>query len=219
MSGNQTTWSISSKHNPFASDAIDRVPYRFRIGDWTDNLDRLQALSFHASIVGSKGTGKTTLLEQLPANLKSRFSISTLFQRIPLARQAHSSLVTRLLEEKRHGKILLVDCLERLSFLNRVRLMGGKRIAQGGLIVTCHRRCRLPEWIRCTSSRRTLGHVLEHLATHIDPQEKVGLWNDATLHLAVSNGNIREVLRFLYDRTAEGRYGSFANQIVNEPVK
>ena len=67
---NATNQQVAGKHNPFASAAIERVPFRFSSGAWYSQLKRLDTLRYHATITGPKGTGKTTLLAQLHERLQ-----------------------------------------------------------------------------------------------------------------------------------------------------
>lgn len=198
---------VPGKFNPFASAAIDSIPFRFARGDWQDNLSRLAQLGYHGAIVGPKGTGKTTLLEQLQVKLQNCTDNEIFWVRIPFERCDHGRLMSTLSKKKKANAILLVDCSERLSLANRIRLKCFPR-APGGLVVTCHRKSSLPVWVHCRSTPESLQHVLSQLTSHLDSTLQDELSSDAAMELARRGENIREVLRTLYDRVAEGRYGA-----------
>ncbi len=200
------TWSagfLPAMSNPFATEFVEQVPFRFACGNWDQQLARLAALRFRAAITGPKGTGKTTLLEQLAGRLESRFPGTTVGSVcFDQAADDHQALLSHWLGKKRHGTVLLVDGMERLSMTRRCRLLASRRDPRGGLIVTSHRRCRLPVWIRCQGNAAVLQHVLDQLNVQLD----AGLWSEACDQLQHRHGDIRSVLRYLYDQYATGHY-------------
>ena len=200
----------SACNNPFSTEFTDCVPYRFETGNWDSNWNRLQSLKFHAAIVGPKGTGKTTLLEQLA----SRFSDQVRVVHRPVTWQTNDSraFVDGLLDEYRRGAILMVDSIERLSFFQRRRLLRfvPRAASRSGLIVTCHVPCRLPTWIETHGSIDSLQHVLEHLQL-ADGQDASlpGRVSELADHVLQSHdGNVRQAIRDLYDRFAAGELQS-----------
>ncbi len=58
--------------NPFASDRLAQLHYRFIDGSWKTLLERLEAVTWRGTIVGPPGSGKSILLEQLVPRLKER---------------------------------------------------------------------------------------------------------------------------------------------------
>lgn len=195
------TGFLPASENPFASEYVDSVPYLFVTENRQHHLSRLAALNYHAAITGPRGTGKTTLLDHtaqwltsVAAGPVSRVCIS----RCP---DQHARLVTDLVDQKRRGCILLVDGMERLSLANRYRLLASRRSGRGGLLVTRHRRGILPTWIHCAGSSPVLSYVLDHLVEDLDSQ----LRREADERLQANGGNVRDVLRYLYDQYAAGR--------------
>ena len=70
---NHTRRSLNAGANPFRTERLERIPFRFESGDWDSNLLRLQQMKYRAAIVGRKGSGKTTLLEQLQERLQQHY--------------------------------------------------------------------------------------------------------------------------------------------------
>jgi energy-coupling factor transporter ATP-binding protein EcfA2 len=185
---------------------MESIPFRFADGDWSIHMQRLRSMGYHASITGPKGSGKTTLLAELQVRLNSG-SGTALLARAPLSRARQSEWVTGLLDQKRQGVILLVDCGERLSPGCRRRLRGSCRDARGGLIMTVHRRSRLPVWIHCQSSLDTLDYLQQELVGPLPAPLGQHVWSDALLAWQHCQGNLRDVIRALYDQAAAGKYG------------
>ncbi len=195
------TGFLPASENPFASEYVDSVPYLFVTENRQHHLSRLAALDYHAAITGPRGTGKTTLLDQT-ARWLARESADPV-SRVCISRchDQHTRVVTDLVDQKRDGCILLIDGMERLSLANRYRLLTSRRSGRGGLLVTRHRRGILPTWMRCAGSSLVLNHVLDHLIEDLDSQ----LRREAHERLRGNGGNVRDVLRYLYDQFAAGR--------------
>ena len=191
---------VSARNNPFVVQRTDAIPFDFRdtpfdgMDDFFDHVSRSQ---FRGAIVGKHGRGKTTLLCDLNRALKDRnMDCELLF--IPRNRAEQGELLGGSTEKGRRGTILLVDGIERLPFLRRQQLISeSKRFA--GFIATTHRRGRLPTLLRCQTSVETLMSILKSLGTNSQQTQSA-----ARALLSTHRGNIRSVLRDLYDGFASG---------------
>ena len=199
-----STGFLPAAENPFATEFVDSIPWQFVQGDWSTHMQRLVELRFRAAIVGPHGTGKTTLLEALAGRLRKRSEGDVWYLRVPGESCQHGQLVNRIRQRQSAGAVVLLDCIERLTPLQRWRLLAGPR-KPGGLIVTCHRRTILPTWIRCAAGAGELRYVLEQLGIDLCPD----LQRRASQMLG-QTGNLRDVLRFLYDEYASGQFGALS---------
>ena len=93
----------------------------------------------------------------------------------------------------------MIDGIERLSFFQRQQLIARSRVF-AGFIATTHHFGRLRTLIRCRTSQGTLTAVLD--ALELNRSEIV---TAATALLPKHKGNMRLVLRDLYDQYADGQ--------------
>lgn len=169
---------------------------RYRMGDETpeDLLQRLRRLGYRGAIVGPKGTGKTTLLEDLEPKLAALgFNVKRLrlddrmssFPRGFLRRFfAHLTLVD----------VILFDGAERLNRLAWHRFKLKSRKARG-LVITSHRPGMLRTLKECSTTPELLNEILIDL---LDAEP--GTNRDAAIALHQKhNGNLRDALREMYD--------------------
>lgn len=180
-----------ARDNPFSADRIERLlRYRLEGETWPGLLARLCALRWRAAIVGPHGSGKTTLLEELTPRLRA-LGFHPLH--LQLNRQRR-----RLSPRDLKGRFLLLDGAEQLSRLSWWRFRFEARAA-AGLLITLHRPARLPTLLETETSPALLDRLLGELVP--DP----AAWrHPAHLLFTQHEGNIREVLRSLYDLCATG---------------
>ena len=196
---NDSTIVIAADLNPFATEWTDAIPYQFRHGNWGVHLHRLEHLGWCGAIVGPKGSGKTTLLENMAIKLQPERICR--YHCFGLERARHLEDVRELLDRKVDGAVLLVDGLERASWSVRRKLLNSRHEGSGGLVVAVHKPGKLPTWIECRPDLSVLRYVIEHLG--FDAASDV--WHQAASVFWQFDGNVRDVLRWLYDRTAEGQ--------------
>ena len=175
--------------NPFASNRIDGLTYRFAGDDVTTVLDRLARHGFRGAVVGPHGSGKTTLLGTLAAHLSGqpvriRLDGATLH---PL-RTAVATLPNPV--EPRHA--LLIDGAELLGPVDWWRLCWRMRHAVA-VVITGHRAGRLPTVHECA----TTAELLRDLVRELDPTTAEAVDIDDLFHR--HDGNLRECFRELYD--------------------
>lgn len=193
-----TASSLPARLNPFAAHRVEQIPYRFPEGDWPSSLDRLSRLGFRAAIVGPHGSGKTTLLEQLAGRLRDGRLFRGEVRHLFLARDPESigRQLSKIVSALDREICWLVDGFERLKPTGQRHLLDN---CPHGLVVTAHRPCQLPVWVRTASSRVMLDHLLEQLGLPDNPV--VRSLSDQAFRGA--RGNLREALRILYDRAGE----------------
>lgn len=187
---------IKARENPFASDRIENLAFRFPDGvTWEALLERLEANQYCGAIVGSQGSGKTTLLEQLVPQLEARGFRPEIFRLRPeTSMREKERLPERLRQIEKPGFILL-DGAEQLS----TRLWLPVRSAASraaGFIVTVHRVSRLPVLFECVTDPMLLDELVEDLTGGRLPAK------EAPNLFARHSGNLRDALRELYDRWA-----------------
>jgi len=192
-----STVTVSAKDNPFATHRVEAVPFCFATGDWESNLQRLRSMNWRGAIVGAQGSGKTTLMLELQSRLANgpNSEIQAHFCFTSRDRTEHSKQLDELIQRSSDGSVLLVDGIERLTWWQRRRLFrhDAGRIR---IVVTAHRPTGLPVWIGCQTDWPLMQSILERLIE--SPNES--LINESQRLFQTHRGNIREVLRELYDR-------------------
>jgi hypothetical protein len=187
---------LRARDNPFATDRILRQRYRLDEADWVELLTRLEALRFRASLVGPHGSGKTTLLEDLAVRLERVgwrpvwVRLSAECPRLPATCDA--AFFARLGARD----VVFLDGAEQLGPLAWWRFRHRCRRA-GGLVITTHRAGCLPTLRRCETTPELVRELTAALGEAMSTQEA------ARLH-ARHRGNVREVMRELYDERAHG---------------
>ncbi|MCM8814080.1 MAG: hypothetical protein NC924_09145 [Candidatus Omnitrophica bacterium] len=189
---------MRARENPFRVERLEALPFIFQMYDWPALDRRLAALSYRAAILGRQGTGKTTLLLELSRRLRQQGSA---VQIITVRRDERAEN----LREVRHAyrrlgasDILCIDGADGLPWpVWRAVRSGSRRLR--GLIVTSHTRRLLPVLFFCRSD----GSVLEQILRHLLPTSVAEFSAQTPQLLRRHRGNIRNVLREMYDRYAE----------------
>lgn len=182
-----------ARDNPFAVERVLAIRYEPQGCSWDELLARLESLGYRCAIVGPKGFGKTTLMEDLAAPLAERgFRVHSwrLNTEHPKLRPETS---LQLASFDQHDIVLLdgAEQLGRLAWWNFRR----RTRRCGGLIVTTHRAGLLPTAIECATSPELLHRIAAQLlATEPD-------WLAAACRqlFVEHRGNLRDTLRELYD--------------------
>jgi len=192
---------MKARENPFASQHIENIPYQFHQGDWDYWLHHLEALQYRAAIVGSKGNGKTTLLETLADKLRTRgFKIHTIFLNDNCKRPT-PVLLKNIYAQLDPKNIVLLDGAEQMSTI-AWQLFKWRCRHAGGLIVTTHGAGWLPTWIECSTNPKLLQWIVQQLLQGKDDFHwpRTDSFADSIQHLFHNHkGNIRNALRELYD--------------------
>lgn len=182
--------------NPFVTRRVRPgvIPYFFPPQvDASAVVEQWRAAGCRGAIVGAHGSGKSTLLAAL---------------RETLARKGHTVHLIELHDGQRRlpkaplaaaaaGDAVFVDGYEQLGLLSRWRLSCLCRRRRLGLLLTSHRRTRLPTLYRTSIdpplARRVVDHLLgadRALITDADLAESLRRHGD----------DLREVLFEMYDR-------------------
>jgi hypothetical protein len=186
---------MKARDNPFAVDRVLRVRYELSDVALSQLAARFETLGYRAAIVGPHGSGKTTLLEDLEA---------------PLARRGFRVVCVRLdADHPRFGPGVLASLSAHLNARDIVCIDGAEQLAwpswmmvrwrtrrAGGLLVTSHRRGRLPTLLECTTSPALLERIIERLMP--SRGREAGAPPAGEL-FARHRGNLRDALRELYD--------------------
>ena len=186
---------MKARDNPFSTDRVLAVRYKPQGFTWAQLLDRLEGFGYRGAIVGPEGSGKTTLLEDLEPLLAARgFAVHAV--RLDRDRRwLHPTDLQRLRQQLRPNTVVLLDGLEQLSAF-RWRKFRRLTRGAGGLIATSHRAFRLPVVVRTQTSLP----LLETLVAELLPGGGAPGLPEA---FARHRGNLREVLRELYDRAGD----------------
>ena len=190
---------MKARDNPFAVDRLHRLRFRFRGDSWEALFKRLEHLGFRAALVGRRGNGKTTLLGELVERLQDR---GHCIKRLRLNEQRPAflrSFLQHFWHDLGPDDIVVLDGAEQMGRIAWWSFRRRSRAARG-LIVTSHRPGLLPTLIECRTSRELLADLLRELLGGKDD----AVWDEALRQYAQHRGNIRDVLRALYDQCAEG---------------
>jgi hypothetical protein len=182
------------KDNPFASHRVESIEFCFLNGSREQLIASVERPGFRGAIVGPKGHGKTTLLGELECSLRKlgytvrllRFSENRSCSPIPPARP---------------GEMILLDGAEQLQSLEWLAFRWRMRHARA-LVITTHCKGRLPTLYRCETTPELLvlltARLLGDTRRGVDDQDLFELFEKY-------RGDIREVLRELYDACANPR--------------
>jgi hypothetical protein len=188
-----------ARDNPFASHRVLKVRYRLQGVSWDEVLERLARLNYRAAIVGPRGGGKTTLLEDLEPRLKAMG-----FATKPLRLDAEHPRFERAFEREFFAGLgsrdmLLLDGAEQMPRLAWWRFRRRTR-SGGGVIITSHRAGLLPTLLECRTTPELLEGIVRELLGGSDLMPAGEIQNLFDRH----RGNLRDALRELYDSWAEG---------------
>lgn len=184
--------------NPFETQRINRVHYRPQGWTWDELRERLRGLHYRAAIVGAYGSGKTRLLEELGMKLEEQGFPVALFRVSHDSSSCPKGLFRQLLFAHGAGHVILLDEADRLSTLSwlGLRILA---LRARGLIVTSHTYGMLPLLVECRPTVQLLDDILVELVG----QERAEIRDAGRYLFHECRGNIREVLRALYNVYAE----------------
>jgi hypothetical protein len=176
---------VKARENPFRSECVDALAYRAPGFGWDDLETRLAAARGRGAIVGPEGHGKTTLLLEWMER-RRRVGDDVVFVKLEagqrrLAQHQQAAVDT-------YGSVY-VDSAEQLGWLGWRELLH-LTVAARALVITTHRRGRLPTVFLCRTSPELLGELVRQLTG--EPRDCSALWRR-------HRGDIRLALRELYD--------------------
>jgi hypothetical protein len=187
---------VAACDNPFAVHRVLAQRYRFDEAGWEKLFARLEAQNRRGALVGPKGTGKTTLLEDLSQRLVAQ-GRSVVMLRLSTDPQVDERCrFNAVLANVTRESFVLLDGAEQLSATAWWQFRFQIRHA-AGVVVTTHRGGRLPLLHRCETSPALLNELVCALGATLSPADA------AALHRR-HRGNLRAALRELYDLHAKG---------------
>ena len=191
---------VLAKDNPFTVQRTDAIPFDFQETHF-ENIEafakHVEKSSFRGAIVGGHGRGKTTLLCDLNSYFCNQ-GIDCELVFLPRETDPQKEAVQNLVRRGQGGAIVMIDGIERLPFFQRQQFIARSR-GFAGFITTTHHFGRLRTLIRCRTSQFTLTAVLDALELN---RPRISM--SATTLLSKHKGNMRLVLRDLYDQYADG---------------
>ncbi len=191
---------MRARHNPFAVDRLSDVRYIFDSDDWAEFWNRFEGSGRRGAIVGPKGSGKTTLIEECGRKLSGRGVPALLLRFSSSDRVLGKSLAEVLFRPLSESFCLLADGVEQLSSLDRWKLrLFGRRA--WGVLVTTHEAGFLPTVKTC----HTTPGLLEKIVLNLVPGLSLEILADLPRLFDSSRGNIREALLALYDLFADSK--------------
>ncbi len=192
----------AARWNPFRAERLEALGYRAPGFAWEPFLDRLAIAPrrFRGAIVGPKGHGKTTLLEQAAERLRDR-GVQVRHLRVDAP------------WEKTADDLLLLDGTETWSAWHWWRFERSTR-GQCGLLVSRHHAAwGMPVVHRCHTSAALLEELVEELLAGegnrqgVTGTRPVVVRGPALAELFRQHqGNLRACFRALYDAWASGDF-------------
>ena len=184
---------MRARDNPFRIERVHQVAYRLPGAEWDAVLDRLAALGGRCAVVGPRGHGKTTCLEELGRRLEASGRPVERLRLEPEAPPRVTSRAEDALAAVAPGTTLLLDGAGLLSRAWTERAW--RALPPGaGLVVTAHEPGRWPVLVRCETSPELLTAVVDHLR----PRPVAGEPDATTLWQRYA-GDLRGALRELFD--------------------
>jgi len=188
---------MKARQNPLRVARVERV-LRFDPGwlgtDWSAIFRRLEQLEWRGAVVGPHGSGKTTMLDSLAERLEERGQCVHRL-RLGVGRGLDEDSREALLAALARGEFVLLDGAEQLGpwAWHRIRRAAD---AAAGLVVTSHRRGRLPLLLATSTTPQTLERCLSKLlgpgALPFSGEQIRAMWKR-------HGGNVREALWEAYD--------------------
>jgi hypothetical protein len=189
---------MKARDNPFTVQRVLRLRYRLSESQWGHFLQHLERREYRGALVGPEGSGKTTLLEDLGARLELQ-GMATRWLRLSRERRPEwRSLCEEWIAGLRADDVILFDGAEQIPWWSWRGFLRQVRFARG-LVITTHRSGRLPTLRHCRTSLELTQSLVEQL---IGPLHSEGKQRITTLY-SRHRGNVRDVLRTLYDHYAE----------------
>jgi ABC-type dipeptide/oligopeptide/nickel transport system ATPase component len=188
-----------ARENPFRSERVDALPFLPQGMTWEALLLRLEELQHRAALVGPDGSGKTTLLRELAQRLEER-GYCTSEMRIRIDEPNPGVRELRAFATAADARTMLIfDGADHLAPRRWRTLKKASRPA-AGLIVTSHGKALLPTLIETTTSVELTHELIGRL---VGVNEAEARRDEIAALFDQHGGNVRDVLRALYDRWAE----------------
>lgn len=191
------------RDNPFRSEAVDRLDYRFPDGqgDWAEAIGRWREAKWIGRVVGPCGCGKTTFLISLRRRIQTECPGGCLLLRPSPeggrpARAPAWRALPPLAARLRRGGAVLVDGAG-LAGANPLRLLRVLAGGRGRLLASAHDAAERPAWPvvhTCLPDRRLTGTLIATLAPEVGEHVVARILDESA--------DARTALRRLYDHCA-----------------
>ena len=194
-----------ARKNPFASEHLEKIQYRFSDASLTFLQKQFVALGNRAAIVGPEGHGKTTLQKEL-ASAISPSQIGWIKLREG-DRKIPRSFLQEVFSQAGPNDLICVDGAEQLSWWNWKKFLRQLGKDQRCLI-TSHRQGLLPTLIKCKTSASLLADLVAELTSTPDAAQQ----KELELIFKKHRGDIRRSIRELYDRCSNGAWPASSSE-------
>ena len=185
---------MKAKENQFRADRIESLKFRFEDDDMESVLERLAEMDYRGAIVGPKGSGKTTLIEEIESELSVRKVACTMLRLKEDSRRTNVPILKEWLASTLIDSVLLLDSAGQLNWWDWKRFESQSR-SYRGLIITTHQPGRLPTLVECQPNLITFLEMCEELAPDVAFSKE-----QLTELFGKHHGNIRDCFRTLYDQ-------------------
>jgi hypothetical protein len=193
----------AARHNPFRVERLHSLRYRSPLTDWPTIMRQLEAQRYVGAVVGPHGTGKTTLFLELRDRLTADgWRVAHLRLNVDAMRGAlHGALAQMHAADSR--TIVMLDGADLLGTLGWWRVKHRwRRSGAGGLLITSHRTGLLPTLVRTAPTLPLMHELVDEL---VGPAAGESLRPRVATLYEQHQGNMRDVLRSLYDGVAQGQ--------------
>ena len=182
---------MEARNNPFRSARLDALAYR--PPDGVDAFAQLARGRFRGLVAGPKGSGKTTLFEQVRARFEGQGTPVAHLRLTSDDSARRTFSLTRWMRAQDPAALWLLDGAEQLSWPDRLRLRRSLGLPGPGFLLTAHRPLAgIPLLLQ---TRATPG-LLDELLRELDPA-----WSapSADELFARHRGNLRLALLEAYE--------------------
>jgi len=186
------------RSNPFCAARLrpGTIDYVFERGKSLEQLvDALEANAWRGQIIGSHGTGKSTLLAALAPVMEGRGRLVRSITLVAGERHLPREFLRSLRLSAGLG-VAAVDGVEQLHAWNRLLLKQFCQTQDIGLVVTSHRSADLPNLYETALDEVRAWSVVQRLQKGFPPRIQSC---DLVQRLGQRQGNLREALFDLYD--------------------
>ena len=192
---------------------VHKIRYEFSDDNFISLISTWRSLGYRGAIVGPKGHGKSTLLQDLKQKIQA--GISPELATLPVSllklteqrRKFCQSQIEELSVTAQQNGIVMLDGAEQLSFWNWRKFQAIIQPCKAAIITT-HRPQRMRTVWRCRTTVKLLERILHKLLQEYNFSHPV-LLNSCEKLFHKHRGNIRECLREYYDLWAHQQFDHF----------
>ncbi len=185
---------IKARLNPFRTSRTAAIGYKLPAAEWGRLRQRLAELRCRGALIGPHGSGKSTLSRTLAGEIEES-GVQVLLLRLNEEKRQLDAADLERIRSAAAGQCLIgLDGAEQLGIRAWLRFRKMTRKFRG-VIITAHRRMRMPVLWRCCTSPELLQELITELWPACPAVQDV-----AERYYRRHAGNLRGALRELYDR-------------------